>query len=158
MPIIFTGTSEHSIDAKLRLSIPAKHRSQLEGVPNAGVWFAVPYGLGVIRLYPKATYEELSAKGMNRLLPDRDSSDLVVGFHGHTEQLEVDAQGRVGFPKWTIEDAALVGVSEVVIVGSGSWLEVRDRAAWQAARRARVAALPDLVTKIQREMRQDGPK
>ncbi len=148
MPTIFTGTSEHSIDAKLRLSIPAKHRTQLEGTPDGGTWCAVPWGVGSIRLYPKASYEELSTNGMNRLLSDRDSSELSVGFHALTETLEVDAQGRIGIPKWTVEDAGLVGVTEVVIIGCGGWLEVRDRAAWQAARRARVAGLPDLVSKI----------
>lgn len=156
MPIIFVGTSELSIDNKTRLSIPAKHRSQLEGVPNGGVWFAVPYGNSV-RLYPKAVFEELSAKGLSWLLPDRDSSELVTGFHGHTELLEVDGQGRVALPKSMLEDAGLVGVTDVVIVGSGNWLEIRDRAQWQAARRARVASLPDLVTRIQqRDVRPGG--
>jgi MraZ protein len=148
MPAIFTGTSDHTIDSKLRLSVPAKHRGQLDGTPEASVWCAVPWGVGVIRLYPKATYEELSATGMKRLLSDRDSSELTVGFHALTETLEVDAQGRIGVPRQTLEDAGLVGVTEVVIVGCGQWLEIRDRAAWQAGRRARVAALPDLVSKI----------
>src|ERR1043165_5120462 len=146
MPIIFVGTFELSIDSKNRLSIPAKHRSQLEGVPNGGMWCAGPYG-NAIRLYPKATFEELSAKGLSWLLPDRDSSEVVTGFHGLTEQLEVDAQGRVGLSRTILEDAGLLGVTDVVIVGSGNWIEIRDRAAWQAARRARVAALPDLVTR-----------
>lgn len=145
---IFTGTSDHAIDAKLRLSVPAKHRGQLEGTPGGNVWCAVPWGVGSIRLYPKGSYEELSAKGMKWLLPDRDSSELTVGFHGLTETLEVDAQGRIGLPRRTLEDAGLVGVTDVVIVGCGGWLEIRDRSVWQAGRRARVAALPDLVSKI----------
>lgn len=145
---IFTGTSDHTIDAKLRLSVPAKHRGQLEGMQGGNVWCAVPWGVGAIRLYPKDKYEELSAKGMKWLLPDKDSSELTVGFHGLTEMLEVDAQGRIGLPRRTLEDADLVDVKDVVIVGCGGWLEIRDRAAWEAARRARVAALPDLVSKI----------
>jgi MraZ protein len=148
MPVIFTGTSDHTIDSKLRLSVPAKHRGQLEGTPEGKFWCAVPWGIGVIRLYPKASYEELSAKGMKWLLPDQDSSELTVGFHGLTETLEVDTQGRIGLPRRTLEDAGLVGTTEVVIVGCGGWLEIRDRAVWEAGRRARVADLPKLVSKI----------
>lgn len=148
MPTVFTGTSEHSIDAKLRLSIPAKHRTQLEGTPGGGIWCAIPWGVGSIRLVPKDAFNQISTTWLNRLLSDRDSSEVSVRLHSLTETLEVDAQGRIGIPKWTIEDAGLAGVTEVVIIGCGGWLEVRDRSAWQAGRRAMVAELPDLVGKV----------
>ena len=47
--MLFTGHSEHTIDAKLRLAIPAKYRNNLTPERDGLAWFCVPWPGGVLR-------------------------------------------------------------------------------------------------------------
>ncbi len=39
----FTGYSEHTIDAKQRLAIPAKYRAQWDDKRDGTAWYGVPW-------------------------------------------------------------------------------------------------------------------
>lgn len=146
--MLFSGHSDHTIDAKLRLAIPAKYRNQLDPERDGSAWFCVPWPGGVLRLYVEKQFQELAAQSPQSLTPDEDEADLESHLFGFAERLEMDGQGRIGIPRQHLDLAGLTS-SEVVIVGARNRLEVRDRAAWLAGQQERFAKLPALVARIE---------
>jgi len=146
--VLFSGHSDHTIDAKQRLAIPAKYRNQLDPARDGEAWFCVPWPGGMLRLYVEKRFEELAAQAPQSLTPGEDEADLESHLFGFAERLEMDGQGRIGIPKLHLELAGLTS-SEVVIVGARNRLEVRDRAAWLAGQQERFAKLPALVARIE---------
>jgi MraZ protein len=145
--VLFTGSSDHSIDAKLRLAIPAKFRKLSGGEEETGAWYCVP-AEGCLRLYPQKRFEELAEGMESSLIPDSDRAELDAVFFGLAERLEVDGQGRIALPKPHLELVGLQSGGEVAVVGARDRLEVRDRAAWRAGLQERFARLPALVSRI----------
>ena len=146
--MLFTGHSEHTIDAKLRLAIPAKYRARLDPATDGVSWYSVPYPGGVIRLYTQARFETLAHNAPDSLTPGEDEAELEASLFGHAEQLEMDAAGRITLPRHHLDLAGLTS-RDVVIVGARNRLEIRDRASWQAGAGARFARLPTLVARIE---------
>lgn len=151
--MLFTGHSEHTIDAKLRLAIPAKYRNQLVPERDGQAWFCVPWPGGVLRLYTEKRFEELADQAPQSLMPGEEEADLESRFFGFAERLEMDGQGRIALPKQHLDLAGLSS-AEVVIVGARNRLEVRDRAAWQAGQQESFARLPSLVARIEAKRKQ----
>ena len=58
--MLFTGYSEHSIDSKLRLAIPAKYRNQWDSVRDGNAWFCIPWPSGLLRLYTESQFNRLA--------------------------------------------------------------------------------------------------
>lgn len=144
--MLFTGEYEHTIDAKKRLAIPAEIRGRWRPEEDGAGWFAVPWRNGLIRLYTERGFHDRALSGKLTLTPDEDEAELQATLFGLSARLEMDAAGRVRFPEEMLE---LVGLSgEVVLVGAGDRLEMRDRAAWRKSRRDRLSQLPDLMKRI----------
>lgn len=163
--MLFTGHAEATLDAKLRLLIPAKYR---RGSANAGAaapvasgkdgpadggdgastaWYCFPWPGRILRLYPAETFELLAGAGSPTLFPSEDESDFETSFFGIVERLETDSAGRLLIPKYHVQQAQLG--SEVVLVGARNRLEVRDRAAWMATGPERLARLPSQMAKVE---------
>jgi MraZ protein len=153
--VLFTGHSDHTIDSKLRLAIPAKHRNQLDPQRDGQAWYCVPWPFGVLRIYTEKEFEALANREEASLTPDEDRVDLESQLFGFAERLETDAQGRITIPKLHL-DLARLASTEVVIVGARNRLEVRDRAAWLAGQQERFAKLPSLVARIEAKRRTDA--
>lgn len=144
--MLFTGTSDHTIDSKLRLALPAKQRDQVGR--DKVVWYCVPWpGVG-LRLYVEDTFEVLSRRAGESLTPGPDEADLETTLFGLAEKLEMDGQGRVALPKRLLELAGLRN-AEVVVVGVRNRLEVRDRVAWEAGLQERFAKMAELVQRVE---------
>ncbi len=152
--MLFTGQFEHTIDSKNRLAIPAEVRSRWEPVRDGTTWFAVPWTGGVIRLYPETAFHARAASGELTLTPDEDEAELQATLFGLARQLDVDGSGRIRLPEEMLELTGLP--TEVVLVGAGDRLEVRDRASWRASKAERLAQLPDLMKRISSK-RRSGP-
>ena len=152
--MLFTGHSEHTIDAKQRLAIPAKYRSQWDESVHGKAWYCVPWPGGVLRLYPEKTFERLASSREQTLTPSRDEAELEADLFAFAERLEMDKQGRVPLPRLHIELTGLK--SEVVVIGARNRIEVRDRASWIATRADRFERLASLVEKIESERRRPG--
>ena len=144
--MLFTGHSDHAIDAKLRLAIPAKYRNQLDPEKHGAAWYCIP-DAGVLRLFTERTFEELAARMNSTLFPDQDQAELEASFFSLAERLEMDGQGRIPLPKRHLELAALTA-TEVVIIGARNRLEVRDRAVWLAGEQERFSRIPTLVSRM----------
>ncbi len=157
--MLFTGHSELTIDAKMRLQIPAKYRNAWDEARDGKAWYCVPWPGGIVRLYSETCFEGLASQGAGgrraTLTPDQDAADLEADLFSLAERIEPDSAGRIALPKQHLELAGLgAGGSEVVVIGAGNRLEVRDRAAWQQTLAQRFARLPSLVAKI--EARREG--
>ena len=145
--MLFTGHYEHSIDAKNRLAIPADIRGRWSATECGGAWYAIPWPTGALRLYTEADFTKRANAYQNSLTPAPDQAELQATLFGLSRRLEIDAAGRVRLPEDLI---SLTGLPrEVVLVGAGEWLEVRDRAAWRATMKKRLEQLPSLMAGLQ---------
>jgi len=147
--VLFTGFSEHAIDTKQRLAIPAKYRNQWEAARDGNAWFCFPWATGQLRLYTESTFTRLAQSNGDdaKLAPDPDVALLKSRLFGITERLEMDSAGRIQVPKLHMELIGLTG--EVAVVGAGDHLEIWDRATWIANLRSNVNSLTELAQRVQ---------
>lgn len=134
---VFTGQYFHAIDAKSRLTIPAKLREQID--PSAqGYGFVAVHGFdGVLYLYPPETYRAVAPQFGSALHTKKDVRDYERLTYGLAEQLEVDRLGRVLIPEYIREQCGLS--REVAVIGVRDHLEIWDRERWQTFIRERLA-------------------
>jgi transcriptional regulator MraZ len=124
--LAFNGTFEHSLDAKNRLTIPAKFRAALAG----GV-FLVQGSDPCIALYPAQTYEAITQSALASLNPlSTQARELKRLFHAWATDTELDSAGRVMLTPRHLGHAGID--REVVITGAGDCLELWARSAWEA--------------------------
>ena len=138
----FHGTFEHSLDAKNRLTIPAKFRAAL-----AGRVFLVRGVDPCISLYPEATYTTLTQSALANLNPfEPQARDLKRMLYGNATDTELDSAGRVMLTPRQLEHARID--REVVITGAGDCLELWDRSAWEAYDRDLSQRAPELTASL----------
>ena len=123
----FRGIFDHTLDAKNRLTIPARLRKPLaDGVVVAlqkdadrcvAIWCTEDFGAFVDgQLQPISPLSD-------------DYGRMERFFNANSAELELDAAGRVMVPAKLLEKAKLG--KDVVVIGAGNRLEVWDRAAWK---------------------------
>lgn len=143
--MIFRGTFEHSLDAKNRLTVPAKYRAELgDGVvlavspePKAGAPRA-------IAIWTPEAYEDYTSgafKDMNPLEPT--ARELKRLFLGNSFETGLDTANRVMIPGWLKDYAGLD--REVTVTGSGDCLEVWDRATHAAYNESVLSRYTEIV-------------
>lgn len=148
-PVLFTYEYAHSIDDKYRLAIPAEYRHQWNEQRDGKAWFCVPWPgteagkTGHLRLYTEATFQQMSSCRPAVMFPDEQEADREASYYGFAIRLTMDKQGRITIPEKHLRLAGLG--RDVVIVGAGSRLEVRDRASWIATEEERFRRLPQRV-------------
>jgi MraZ protein len=145
--LLFTGYSEHTIDAKQRLAIPAKYRNRWSAERDGATWACLPWPSGHLRLYTEKYFESLSQPGRPTLTPDKDTAELETTLFSLVENIEMDSAGRIILPKRHMELAGLRG--DVVVAGAGNRLEIHDLTRWRERERSGFDALPELVERIQ---------
>ncbi len=138
----FHGTFEHSLDAKNRLTIPAKFRAAL-----AGRVFLVRAVDPCISVYPEATYTGLTEAALSGLNPfSPQARELKRMFFGNATDIELDSAGRVMLTQRHLDHAGID--REVVITGAGDCLELWDRSGWEAYDRDLSQRAPDLTASL----------
>ena len=122
----FNGNFEHTLDAKHRLTVPSKFRTQL-----AGSVFLVKGLDRCISVYPEKTYSALTDAALAGLNPfSPQARALKRWFHGNAADVELDSAGRVMVPP---AHRGFAGIDrQVMIVGAGDSLELWDLDAWKA--------------------------
>jgi MraZ protein len=122
--VAFRGQHEHSLDAKDRLTIPARYRAALDG----GVVLFEELD-SCVSIYPVAEYGELTATYLGALSPLTKRGRMMRRrFHARSHDESLDSAGRVRLPRHLIEHAGLSGAC--VIVGVDDHLEVWSPEAW----------------------------
>ena len=125
---LFTGTFEHSLDAKGRVSLPSKVRRSLPetvkvvlSLDKASVYVFDP------KAY-KAWFDSFFPNGLN----PRSTQDVMLQkrLMGFAEDADIDSAGRIGI---SAKLRSLVGLEkDVTIIGCGDHLEIVDRAKYSA--------------------------
>jgi MraZ protein len=131
---LFRGASVLNLDAKGRMAMPAKYRDQLMEFCGGRLVITVDRDHCLL-LYPLPAWEEIEIEltrlgGLNPTV-----RQLQRSLMGSSEELELDAQGRIRLPSALREFARLQ--KRVALVGLGKkfelwnediWIEQRD--AW----------------------------
>jgi MraZ protein len=147
---MFLSRSEHALDAKNRVSVPAPYRHEVAGDPHQGLY-----------VFPHPTEPCLEGGGQRLIenyrrklarLPmlDPNRRRLERLILGSARRLDFDSTGRITLPKEFIDYA---GLSErVSFIGHGDKFEIWDAAADDAdleGARAAVAADPSILSLLQ---------
>jgi len=121
--VVFQGEFDHSVDDKGRVIIPTRFRSSL------GERFYMTKGLGgCIFVYTEIAYKALSETLSSQRQLDEHTMRLQRFFT--SSELNVDGQGRVAIPGKLREYAKIGEQGDVVIVGTGSRIEIWSSKSW----------------------------
>jgi MraZ protein len=122
--VAFRGQYEHSLDAKDRLTVPARYRVALaDGV----VLFA---GLDpCVEIYATDDYERFHERFLSGLNPlSKRGRMMRRRFNASAEDEKLDSAGRIRMAKHLVEHATLDG--PCVVVGVADHLEVWNAKTW----------------------------
>ena len=136
---MLVGNYEHSMDAKRRLPLPARLRDGL------GKTVVLTRGLeGCVFVYSQSEWLAFAEK-VNTLpiLSQSRARSVARLFFGSAMEVELDALGRVLIPDYLKEHAQLK--KEVVIVGTGTRLELWDKEKWEQYQGHEVKDMEDTV-------------
>ena len=138
----FRGTFDHTLDAKNRLTVPARFRSELSG----GVVLAKGLERCVALWTPKGydEYTQSSLAGFHPLSPE--AQKLKRFFAANSLDTELDAAGRVMVPGFLLEHAGLG--KDVVVTGAGDALEIWDRSTWATYNDALASDVDEITTSL----------
>lgn len=119
---VFQGASALALDAKGRLTIPARHREVLAATA-AGQLTLTRHPHGYLLLFPRPEWESFRAKVM--ALP-MDSTAWKRVFIGNAMDVEIDSSSRILVSP---ELRAAAGLErDVMLLGLGHYFELWDRA------------------------------
>lgn len=138
----FRGTFDHNLDAKNRLTVPAKFRAALsdgvvvaKGVEDCvAVWIPGDY----------EAFVNSALEGLNPLSPE--ARNLQRYFSANALETELDAAGRIMVPPFLMEHADLD--REVVVTGAGPSLEVWNRDRWAKVNDQLAAQVIDITAQL----------
>jgi MraZ protein len=120
------GTYEHTLDAKNRLTLPAKCRKELSG--------KVVLVLGedpCVSVHPADDYYDAANERLSKLERlSREDRDERRRLYSLAEDAEIDGAGRVTLTPLQLRHAGIDG-RDVVITGVGDALELWSPVAWQ---------------------------
>lgn len=124
MPALLLGTYTPKIDAKGRVALPAKFRSQL----GAGCVLARGQERCVY-LLPIPEFRRIAAQVQRTSLSDKRARNYLRVFLSGAVDEVPDKQGRVMVPQMLRDYAGLAG--DIVVIGVGTRAEVWDKATWE---------------------------
>lgn len=140
--MVFRGTFDYSLDAKNRLTVPARFRAALsEGVVLAK-------GLeSCVALWTPNGYDDYTRASLEGFHPlSNQAQKLKRFFSANSLDTELDGAGRVGIPSFLLDHAGLS--KEVVVTGAGDALEIWDRATWSDYNAALASDVDDITASL----------
>lgn len=121
---MYIGTYYHKLEAKNRLSLPAKFRSDLG---NSAV---VTKGLdGCLFVFDLPTWQGVIKTGLNLPFTKKNNRDFVRLLANSAVEVEIDAQGRILLTEELLKKAELS--KNIVVVGSMQRIELWDEQAFR---------------------------
>jgi MraZ protein len=146
--IPFRGTFEHTLDAKHRLTIPAKFRATLSGrvvlAASPETERDTPRSIAIWTPDAYDDYTRAALEGRNPLAPD--VRDLKRFFFNFSHDTEVDSAHRVMIPPHLSEYAALD--KDVVVTGAGECLEIFDRSQYGGYKDQILSRVTDIAASL----------
>ncbi len=122
---MFLGEYTHTLDAKGRLTIPAKFRNELA----VGLVVTRNPADRCLLLFPQGEWERLADKVSALPLTDPRSASFRRAFFSAAEDLQPDGQGRILLSHRLREYAGIQG--DVVVAGMNKFVELWTPAAWE---------------------------
>lgn len=146
----FYGNFEYQLDDRNRVAIPPDYRDAYE----AGAVLATGVEPCVL-VYTPAGFEEAAAAIEAIPIETEDGREARRDFYGNAFKEKKDAQGRILLRQQLIAHAGLH--KEIVVVGSGAYLEIWDRPTYAARAAEREAARRNRLAQIgERKAAQQG--
>jgi len=140
--LAFRGHYEHSLDAKNRLSIPARFRAAFA---DGTVLAKDPESC--VAIWTAETHEAIIERALGPLNPmGSEYRKLSRFYQGNSFEIELDASGRVTVPPPLLSHAGID--REVVVVGVGDHLEVWDRERWQREQEALDSQIGEVTDRL----------
>lgn len=135
----FRGHYEHSLDAKNRLSVPARFRATF----SSGLVLSKASDACISVSTPEAheSMLERALEGKNPLGSEYRAVQRY--FQGNSFDVELDASGRVTLPGRLLEHAGIE--KETVVAGVGDHLEIWDRKRWDNEQAALDASIGEVT-------------
>ena len=136
--VVFRGVQHVNLDAKGRLSVPARQRESLLDISAGSLVVTIDTQSSCLVMYPLKEWEriECDVQNLPTLNPAvRRFQRLVLGY---ASDLDLDSNGRVLLPGALREYAQLE--KRVVLVGQGNKLELWSEALWEAECEAALSA------------------
>lgn len=120
---MFLGDHQHTLDAKGRVSLPAKFRAQMTGK------IVVAKGLDTcLYVYPAEEYNRFVEELVSREDFEPRVRKVRRFFTTGAVETELDSAGRVSVPANLREYAHLS--KDVAVTGNGNRIEIWDAASW----------------------------
>ena len=143
----FRGTFEHSLDAKHRLTIPAKFRSALADGVVLAPYAELPGAPRTLAIWTPEGFDEFMAEQVGGRNPaETDVRKLKRFYFNNSADVELDNAHRVMIPTHLMEYAGLD--KEVTVTGSGECLEVWDRGRYAHNFEDVLTRIPDLAASL----------
>ena len=144
----FRGTFEHALDAKHRLTIPAKFRGALaSGVVLAASHEVETGAPRCVGIWTPEAYDDFTTSTLAGLNPSSPRArELKRFFFNASLDTELDAANRVMIPTNLMRYAGLE--KEVVVTGSGECLEVWDRERYAQNFEQVLTRIPELAASL----------
>ncbi len=146
--MIFRGTFEHALDAKHRLTVPAKFRAALAGgavlAASPEIDEDTPRCVSIWRPEDFEAYVE-------RMLGAQNPGSPIVRqlerfFFNNSSEAELDSANRLMIPPNLMRYGDLT--KDVVVAGSGRCIEVWDRTRFGSYQEGVLARIPDLTASL----------
>ncbi|HEY4527738.1 MAG TPA: division/cell wall cluster transcriptional repressor MraZ [Candidatus Paceibacterota bacterium] len=138
---MFIGEYIHNLDAKKRLAVPAKFRSEL------GKKAVLARGPDkCLALYPLKEWEKVANKIAELPTGDRQFRSFARFFLSGASEVELDGLGRILIPDFLKEHAGLK--EEAVIIGVQKRIEIWERSRWEEYKREIEGAADELAEKL----------
>jgi MraZ protein len=146
--LTFRGTFEHALDAKHRLTVPAKFRAALAtGVVLAASPETSANAPRSIAIWTPDAYDEYTQATLADLSPiSPKARELKRFFFNYSHDTELDSAHRVMIPPTLMRYADLD--KEVVVTGSGECIEVWDRARYGGYSDDVLTRIPDIAASL----------
>ncbi len=139
-----TGEYQHSLDAKGRISIPARLRDEL-----GAVFYVTVSEEKCLNAYSEAHWEEFSAKVSAMPLSKKK---MVRALFAFAAKCELDSQGRALLPQQLRSYANLT--KSVTIVGNNDHVQFWDSEQWAAV--AAESLTPESILAAMEAMQECG--
>ena len=146
--MIFRGTFEHALDAKHRLTVPAKFRAALSaGVVLAASAEVTEGSPRTVSIWTPDEYEAFTKQTLSGLNPSSPKArELKRFFFNSSFDAELDSANRLMIPPPLMRYASLD--KDVVVTGSGECIEVWNRRSYESYHDDILDRIPDIAASL----------
>ncbi len=125
---MFRGVNDLNLDAKGRMSLPARYRDRIQ--ESCGGSFVITVDVDrCLLLYPFPEWQLIEKKLMELPSIDKQVRRLQRLLLGHATECEMDAQHRILLPTPLRNFANLE--KHTVLIGQGNKFELWDQGTWE---------------------------